>query len=169
MTNAIAQPTTRTCTAWSYDKAECIPLWGGWLWDWVDWGGGKVPHNGWQDTRMLKQCIHAWWSIEQQAESESWHFFHLWTFKVYERLIVSGQTGSSSAVQTLLITAVLGVYATFLHLLFQNKKIRIIVRLCEHVFVRVQVLSFVVLPAKVPINLRYHFLWLVTKYWDANR
>lgn len=31
MTNAVAQPTTRTCTAWSYDKAECIPLcvWGG--------------------------------------------------------------------------------------------------------------------------------------------
>lgn len=29
MTNAIAQPTTRTRTAWSYDKAECIPLWGG--------------------------------------------------------------------------------------------------------------------------------------------
>lgn len=29
MTNAIAQPTTRTCTAWSYDRAECIPLWGG--------------------------------------------------------------------------------------------------------------------------------------------
>lgn len=42
--------------------------------------------------------------------------------------------------------------------------------LCEHVFVRVWVLAFVaVLPAKVPIDLRYHFLWLLTKYWDANR
>lgn len=29
MTNAFAQPTTRTCTAWSYDKAECIPVRGG--------------------------------------------------------------------------------------------------------------------------------------------
>lgn len=68
MTNAVAQPTTRTCTAWSYDKAECIPLWGGWLWGRVDWDGGKVPHNGWQDAWMLKQCVHVRWSIEQQAK-----------------------------------------------------------------------------------------------------
>lgn len=41
MTNAIAQPTTRTCTAQSYDKAECIPLWGGELrGGWVDGDGG---------------------------------------------------------------------------------------------------------------------------------
>lgn len=39
MSNAIAQPTTRTCTAQSYDKAECIPLW-----------GGLTPRLGWTGT-----------------------------------------------------------------------------------------------------------------------
>lgn len=40
MTNAIAQPTTRTCTAQSYDKAECIPMGGPNSEAEVDWDGG---------------------------------------------------------------------------------------------------------------------------------
>lgn len=68
MTNAVAQPTTRTCTAWSYDKAECIPL---------CVVGESNSSAGWtvmvdrfltMGDRMhaaSRRWVHVWWSIEQ--------------------------------------------------------------------------------------------------------
>lgn len=50
MSNAIAQPTTRTCTALGHDKVECIPLLGGGNeGNWVGgvWGMRVEGGGGW--------------------------------------------------------------------------------------------------------------------------
>lgn len=118
----------------------------------------KVPHNGWQDTWMLKQCVHVRWAIEQQAKLKSlikMSFFHFHLskhgFTMSRPLPVSQRTGSSSAVWTPMIGL---CHSCFLvSSKAKYKPLRAFV--CVWLFI----LAFVVVwPATVTIDLRCNFL-----------
>lgn len=53
MSNAVAQPTTRTCAASGCDKAECIPLWGGR----TPRPGRRLTSSQWAMRRTVFTCV----------------------------------------------------------------------------------------------------------------
>lgn len=78
MTNAIAQPTTRTCTAWSYDKAECIPLWGGGLTHRLGLLGWWPSSSQWVIGRMGVEKVYTCVMVNWAGSRVEMTDFSLW-------------------------------------------------------------------------------------------